>query len=488
MNTIRYNTNSTLIQRFQRNERFKEEIANNRKTATSYENNSSDKQEDTHQHNNDNNDNDNVDNTNGIEQDPAFISSFPKNSIPYLKELCLSIYPKSIHKQINELSSLNDGSLEFHSLLALIVKNFIKHWYGPKIYTDDPELIETLFKIFYNLTTFIRKRNGSIDMIQFLLNDVPVIIYEHIDAVKQLNRHYIIDSARYEMYCNSLMIENDRYPFIITDLIKYNLSCASVLQNTFLDSLFNQFLLGRILDTCCEPYYFLRMLIKVSDRILDEENYSMMNQNKNYYKALFDTVQSKISKIFRGLIKLYSNLTNGSNKIKATSNGNSVMNSYLWTLITINILSLDNKRPLFYICFCYIRHFILLSKSINQSVDSIFIENLLWGQVLTTKNIKRLLNSIRTLLFPNDNLMGPNTIIPTGEEFESFKLQCINKLIKVMELKKLDSILGVTQNDIKYFIDIICQEDKKINKILLLRIIDCFIAHLTEENSTSDLV
>ena len=37
-----------------------------------------------------------------------------------------------------------------------------------------------------------------------------------------------------------------------------------------------------------------------------------------------------------------------------------VLSSYVWTLINIEMLSLDNKRPIFYIIFRYIQHFIFM--------------------------------------------------------------------------------------------------------------------------------
>lgn len=509
MNTIRYNTNSSLIQRFQKNDYLKREPPKNNNNILSYDgiffhnqymkstttataSSSSSSTGSTGSTSSTSTNDDDVNNT-IIEQDPPFTSSYPKNSTPYLKELCFSIYPKSIYYQINDFSSLNDGSLEFNAVLALIVKNFVKYWYGPKICTDDTEFLERLFEIFHNLTKFVTTRTKNIDMIRLLLNDIPVILSEHIRVIKQLNTHQIHDSSRYKTYCNLSMIENDRYPFVITDLIKDSLSCESVLQNAFLDSLFNQFLFGRILDSCLEPYYFLRMLTKLADKIIEDggeinnsnNNYNTKKKKKhqkvNYCQLIFQKWLFKLTRFYNCLITISLALINGpKNKTDKISNDVNVLNSYVWTLINIEILSLNNKRPIFYMIFCYIQHFMLLSISIIRFIDSYFVEKFIWGQVLPSKNIKHSFNSIRTLLFPNDNLMGPRTIIPTEEEFENFKLQCTNKLIKVVQLKRLDSTLGITKDNIIFFIDMICQEDTKINKTLLFRIIDCLIAHLTQ--------
>lgn len=500
MNTIRYNTNSSLIQRFQKNDHLKREPSKNNSNIPSYGYTSFFSQNKTSisisssssSNSNSNNTNDDDDDNVKIEQDPPFISSYPKNSTPYLKDLCFSIYSKSIHYQINNLGSFNDGSLEFNALLALIVKNFINYWYGPKIYTDDTEFLERLFELFHNLTNFVSTRTKNIDMIRLLLNDIPVILSEHIKVIKRLNIHQIGQPFRYKIYCDLSMIENDRYLFIITDLIKSRLFCRSILQDTFLDSLFNQFLFGRILDSCLEPYYFLKILTKMSDKIIKEEDANNNNwkkkkkrktpQNINYYLLIFQTWKTKLTKFYNSLITISFNLMN-SPKIQTGKSTNDVhvLSSYVWTLINIEMLSLNNKRPIFYIIFRYIQHFMLLSIHINQFIDSYFVQKIVWEKALISKNIKYSFNSIRTLLFPNDNLMGPKTIVPTGEEFKKFKLQCINNLIKVIRLKKLDSTLGITENDIKIFIDMVCQEDTKINKILLFRIIDCLIAHLIQE-------
>lgn len=497
MNTIRYNTNSSLIQRFQKNDNLKQKTTRNSNSSiplhddiSSHNKNKTSTITTTTTIKNNNNVNEII-----IEQDLPFTCSYPKNSTPYLQELCFSVYPKSIHYQINKLSSLNDGSLEFNALLALVVKNFVKYWYGPKIYTNDTEFLERLFEIFLNLTNFVAMKTKNIDMIQLLLNDIPVILSEHVKVIKQLNIHQLFDSSRYKTYCDLSMIENDRYPYIITELIKEHLSCGSVLQNTFLDSLFNQLLFGRILDTCLEPYYFLRILIKVSDKIIedrDENNSNYNNSNKkkkkkkkhqrtNYYQSIFQTWQSALIKLYSCLITISLNLVNSPNKNDKIPNNANVLNSYVWRLINIDLFSLNYRRPILYIIFCYIQHFMSLSISINRFIDSYFVEKIIWGQALISDNIKHLFNSIRSLLFPNDNLMGPRTIIPTGDEFEKCKLQCIDKLTKAIQVKKLDSTFGITEDNIKFFIEIICQEDTRINKTLLFRIIDCLIAHLIQE-------
>ena len=105
----------------------------------------------------------------------------------------------------------------------------------------------------------------------------------------------------------------------------------------------------------------------------------------------------------------------------------------------------------------------------------------IYTKALSSKSTKHTLNSIRTLLFPNDDLMGPRTVIPIGEEYNKFKFECSEKLWKVIQLKKLDSILGITEEDIVSCIDMICLHDKRCNKILILRILDCITAHLIQE-------
>lgn len=61
------------------------------------------------------------------------------------------------------------------------------------------------------------------------------------------------------------------------------------------------------------------MLIRITEWINKEEKNGILNQNKNYCKSLFDTVQSKTINFYNSLIDLISNLTCESTKTRSCS-------------------------------------------------------------------------------------------------------------------------------------------------------------------------
>lgn len=494
MPTIRYNTSSNLIQRIQRNEHLnkhaKRVIGSNGNLDSTITNSSSIADHTSVDINSNKRSNGGFTQdypTNPLndqlqpelkEQDnPSFISKYEKNTKEYLLDLCNSIYPSILYDKIKVSGELNNGSLECHAFLALIVKNFVTYWYGTKIPSDDPELLEQIFQIFNSFILFVQDNSGKINTTSLLLDDIPLLIGEHIQVLRTLKSHGM-ELCTYEDYIQLSLIKQDTYPSVITELVKYHLPCNSILQNTFLDSLLNQFLFGRILDSASEPYYILRAINKISDQIIDkkEDRYLSENIGNNPIQRIGSKIRS-----FFSTIRFNLNFIPSYHGEYNTTDDN-VLDAYIWTLMSSDILLLHRKKPLFYTIFCYIQNILISSNVLNTWINSFFLRNIR-TKALSANNTKHILNSIRTLLFPNDDLMGPRTIIPTGEDFINFKLQSVNKLWKVIQLKRMDIILGITEYDIISSVDMICQQDIRCNKMLILRIFDCVAAHLTQNNS-----
>lgn len=519
MSNIRYNTNSNLIQRFQRNENLNKQ---NKRISGSYSNSltKSDKnsgisnvkepsihelidplKENTTILLNSRESEEKISKTshtftsrqNNIkeeteegriepnmiqEDDPPFASQFTKNSDEYLEDLCDSIYPVPLHKDIKNICNLKDGSLEMHSFFALLVDNFINYWYGNKIPSNNPELLETIFQILNNLICFLQSNSKTIDINRLFLEDIPILIGEHVKVLRKI-KQYPNPNQLYEEYLRLSLIDDDVYPTVITNLIQDNLYCDSILQQSFLDSFFNEFLLGRILDSCSEPYYLLRAITKISEKVIRQKKYKKENENilsNDFLLKIF----SKISSMWSATILLFSLVTGYMGRNARTSHNTNIMKSYIWTLINIDILSLDKRKPLIYVICRYVQY-ILSSFQGTINGMSVFVEIYVWNTIFSVANIKSSMNFLRTMLFPNDNNMGPRTIIPVGQEFRALKLDTQNKLWQAIKEKNLNILLGISEDDTRVFIEMICQEDKRCNKILILQIIDCIMAHLVQK-------
>lgn len=496
MSTIRYNTSSNLIQRIQRNGHLNKHTkrvtgSNENLDSTIIDSSSINDYNGMNicskkgnngiyiQNYSTNPSNDQLQVELIKQDDPSFISKYEKNTNEYLLDLCNSVFPSTLCDKIRMSAELNNGSLECLAFLSLIVKNFVSYWYGTKIPSEDRELLEEIFQICNKFILYVQDSTGNINMTSLLLDDIPLLIADHIKVLRTLKTHGI-EQCTLEDYIKLSLIEQDTYPFVITELIKHHLPCKSTLQNTFLDSLLNQFLFGRILDSSIEPYYFLKAINKVSDQIIQkkESNSFFKSVNNN----LIQRIGYKLVSFFSNVIKFkFNSITTHPDEYKTTEND--VLGAYIWTLMSIDILLLHKKKPLLYTIFCYIRNILMSSNVLNVLINSLFLKRL-QPKLLSSNNTKHIFNSLRTLLFPNDDLMGPRTVIPTGEDFINFKLQSVNKLWKVIQQKRLDTLLGITEDDIISSIDMICQQDKRCNKILFLRVFDCVAAHLTQDNLT----
>lgn len=253
MSTILYNTNSSLIPKYQRNNLLKSNKVRSRSSLTNNQ-----AQDKLHTSNKDAS-------SNNL---PIFNSPHEKNSVKYLQQLCRSIYSESLHQRINQLKPSPD--LQINAFVALIFQNFVKSWYGVKIPTDDDEFITELFNLLQNMIQYLANRinDGSIDWEALLADDIPVIISKHIHGIRECKLNLSNNETTYTKYCKLTLFEEDKYPYIITDFLKKTIgNTDSMLQSSMLDSLFNVLLLNHIMDSIVEPYYVLDGINKVCSKL-----------------------------------------------------------------------------------------------------------------------------------------------------------------------------------------------------------------------------
>ena len=115
----------------------------------------------------------------------------------------------------------------------------------------------------------------------------------------------------------------------------------------------------------------------------------------------------------------------------------------------------------------------------NELPSSAF-RNFIYSKLWNGEVVAYLFNEIRRTLFPQDNMMGPRTIIPTGKEFEDMKLKTASDVWDACKFYSLDIILGITKEDTRNFIEGVCLS-KDANKVLYFRLLECLLAHIADK-------
>ncbi|CCF56905.1 hypothetical protein KAFR_0B06090 [Kazachstania africana CBS 2517] len=437
MPNVLYNNNSNLIRRFQRSSLSRQHRLKVSQKASLKKN----------AHNND------------PEEDIPFESQFGKNSEAYLRELACSIYPSSLHKSICSLSSYPD--LQIHVFVALLVKNFINSWYGTKIPAKDDQFHNEIFSIIQRLLGSVR--NNNIDFELLLLDDLPYIIANHLMTLQICKTKTTNKQLIYQQYCRINLLDEARYPYTISNVIQDSLNSHSTLQIAFIDSLLNQLLLGRVADSAMEPYYVIRLLAKISKKINDQKS----KVNKNKVQSRFPSNFNSVYKYFRFL---FDRRKEYNEKI-----ARQFSERYIFSFLLCDVLHLHLRKPILYFLFKMILSIPVVNFILKDVFGRYLVENTIRNKIF----IGGSMNFLRTTLFPNDNSMGPRTIIPTGLEFELIKVDCSDEMWKACLTLKLNYLLGLRKDDIIFLVDLICV-DKSCSKLLCFTLIDCILAHLTE--------
>lgn len=443
MSTILYNTNSTLIQKFQRNTLRQNKLQYDNKHSISKIS------------------------INRIAEDEPFSSKFLKDSPEYLQELCQSCLPLSLHQRIKYLNVSPD--LEIMALVSLIYKNFVSTWYGVKIPTNDDQFPTAIYNIVERLILFLRRNPANIESI--ILDEIPVLLSAHINTMRKISTDSKSPTKVYDEYCKLTLYQEDRYPYVLTKLIQSSLNSESVLQNSFIDALFNQLLLGRILESVSEPYYLLRGISKLCGKILERRE----KKQNEISLSFISSIAVKLSK----LGKLITYMGSINRRVEPGAEL-PLIDTYIFHTIFVDLLRLEEKKPFLYsigkLCQNLFANSTLITKILKNTFD-----NIIASKILNSDVICNLVRLIRGTLFPNDNLMGPRSIIPTGIEFENFKNNTVNEIWQVCNVYRANILLSISKEDIESMIDSICIE-KRCNRLLMFRIIDCMLAHLSKES------
>lgn len=379
-----------------------------------------------------------------------FHSRHIKDSDEYLKDLCRTNWAPSLHRRINKFDQLE---LSINAFCALIVRNFLG-WYGDKIPTQDDQFPTLVFDLIQDTLTHLKK--CEIDFESLLCDQLALILSQHVQAMKRLVNS---DSSLFLDYCN-LTLYHNQYPQLITKRLKKPLDNQSELQSTLLEAIFDDLLLGKILDRVLEPYYILHALRKLP---VDQEKCAVHN-TWSFENAL---------KSIASLGGLIARIATGSNK---KSDQRPFLYRYIFTFLFQDVLRLYDKKPLLFALFKCLQFCTFGFKPMDKFLHNVF-QNTLTTTITTAATWQKLFITLRHMLFPQDTEMGPATQIPTGEALERVKSEACDTLWKFLQIRHMDRLSGTTQDDVHLWIEILSR-DKRCNKLLCFRIIDCLLANL----------
>lgn len=443
---ILYNTSSTLIPKFQRNtlqKQFKESPARSQTSPSGpklFARTETD------------------DKIDAISDDVPFQSKSARDSDAYLKELCCSVYPCSLHQRINKLEPTVD--LPVNAFVSLILKSFITSWYGVKIPTSDDQFITQLFDIVQDLLSYVR--NKEIDYECILADDLPMLLAEHIRAMRQSLKNEDV----FTHYTRITMHQDEYYSNVITREFQYYLKSESILQRTFLNSLFNDLLMGKLLDRASEPYFVLRAITDICRHTRQktkqnrQDGFICSSQNLKNAAAI-------AGRMLTSMVSM--------NRKTGHESKTPFSYRYLFTFLFTDLLRFPNRKPYLYAVGKSLQYWTAKSPFLNKVMQDLF-SKVVSSRISDEENIRRWFLNVRKMIFPHDNKMGAGTIIPTGEAFEKIKLEFRLELWDALQWHRMDIFLNVTKSDVEEWTNILCQ-DKRCNKLLIFKILDCIMAY-----------
>lgn len=385
---------------------------------------------------------------------------FEKNSEEYLQHLIKKIfYPSSKHTNFSEvLPSLvsSQVDIQLYSLLALFYKNFIFSWFNSISKNED--FLHELINLVSVIAKRVEERLRSVSLQLLLLDKVPIVLDNHLNNVKTviknknskfetdldcLDKHIAVtgdlnDLLNYLKVQTSLMLN----VLLPTNEINSNLT------NSFLDSLISKQVYNLLLKLSSKSY-FLEIVNLICDKILAP------SAQIHKEGAEEETFSTKINKISNCISKLSIN----SGQIYS-------FNLSIFPLIN-DLVQLQDNSPILYTIFKLLP---------NIPKSNVLFSNFINSFSINETQIVELIQTIRTVLFPDDDKMGPPRVEPTEEQFRSLQSQVNSKILAILGKFKIS---WFDQSDIAVFLN--CIENENWNLHLFVNLWDLIITELFPE-------
>ncbi|KAH3684974.1 hypothetical protein WICPIJ_004053 [Wickerhamomyces pijperi] len=437
-----------------------------------------------------------------------------RNSPEYLNQLIRRLlYPTvdcyNFRDYLPSLTSSNKVDLYLYPVIGLLLKNFVHGWY--KNITDDTQFIEQILIVISQITRDLEKRLGELDLLELLLDDIPLILDNHLrmyrKVIGELGSVFLpydmIDSAFDHLESHKALTDDpdDEVLYLrvlagqLLKILLPDTERDSSLTFSFLNTLVSDLLLRITTEKLAQPYQLFEVITKICQAILNEkeEDTNTNSNDKPIEKQDSPTqVQKQPDASFTGFF--YKVLSKVSHFIAHSTSLNFIKKSHSHEPISIsslyvfeflnNLFQLYKHRPVLYSTLASL-NIILRTPNVNHFLTNI-ISNTLVKSLSSESLIILILKSARSNLFPQDDAMGPARIDPDLEEYEQIRTTTKTALYKVALKYKLFTKVVIC-NDLEVDLDNILEdfltslENKRLNKHLVYRLLDLIILRLVPE-------
>lgn len=415
-----------------------------------------------------------------------------KDTPPYLQQLIKKIfYPNS---QCNEykdalpaLTSSSEVDLQLYSLIGLLFKLFVHSWY--QRLTDDHEFLDEIVDITAHITRNLETRLKRVDLIQLLLDDVPLILNDHLEAYRKIHEELgsrflpdeTMDKAMDHIYNHFALMDDDEtveadYLKVLSkNVLNYLLphdDLNSTLVEEFMKSVLSDLLLKNIIEKIIQPYQIFEIISIACEFLIDQDG-------RNEVKEDDRNGLTNIQTFFSQVIDLVSKTIFVSDKKRPTS-----VNVYSLSIFSFlnNLFQINNTRPVLY-AFIKSTTPIASQAPVNDLLNNL-IQNTLVKSLRNESLIALIIQKLRNNLFPSDDEMGPPRIVPDLEEFEKIRKTTKDNLKSVCnKFKLLSNLVIASESELDDTLDdfLTTFENKRMNKNLVYRILDLIVIKLIPE-------
>ncbi|RLV94388.1 hypothetical protein JA1_001792 [Spathaspora sp. JA1] len=452
-----------------------------------------------------------------------------KSITPLLNNL-----PRIIPNPTNQNHELqiNDLNFQVHLFLSTIMLKYVNSWYLTKLNTNNLEFVNLLYQIMGNFVYDFSKRINEIiqqdNKCLELINEIADIVNNHLNELvsepnseysyKVVNDHYqqskskncfkynldvqpeeiisdylqgehIIFEQDTQTYFRVLFkqilqatFESDEYsPNPLTSEISTDLTIL-LMSDLVLDKLFDklatpEFILGTVINTIVTK---LTQITQPENKIPQEGKVSWDTRLK---QGLNSTYQ-KISDFIVNISYETKNIIHTTIVEQTTFN---VFDNSIVKLID-TITNFSHRKPLVVNFFKFITSWLQINDRLNIKVNSIlsrYIANKIKTS-LTEDRISGIISDLRIKLFYNQDTSESEETLTINEIVDNF-IQLYDKLPgfqfdKESEedrrelIKRVLSVFNSVNID-----DDIAQTSTKMNKLLVIELLDCIIANLYPE-------
>lgn len=414
----------------------------------------------------------------------------PKDSPEYLNKLIRRDLLNGAHVNHRDvfptLTTSPSVDLELYALVGLLFRSFVNRWY--KSLSDDTELINELIRVVAHVTRDLEKRLADVDVLELLLDDVPLVLDEHLSAYRKVTRELgssflqfdTIDSAfdhvSPHMALQDTSTSRELYLKILARNILEKLlpkeEAKSMMVNRFMNALVGDLLFRIIVDKTSQPYQIFEIISMCCQLVLDQDDMPQETPQSNYDKAhsFFSSISHFIA------------YTTSVNITTNTTSYRPFTSFYLPHFLN-NLFMVNTFRPVLYATLKATTP-IFRTERVKHMLFNL-LQNKLINPLKSDTLLLKILKAARKNLFPLDEDMGPPRIEPIPDEFEVIRQTAKDNLKRVCTKYHYACYLLLATNDMELddVLDdfLTSLEHRRINEHLVLKLMDLIVMRLFPE-------